>query len=78
MYKSKGTAFNGIWQWVQCYNYRLIKDKPITKEISNLTKLIKSFLIENNIEHRKSVNDNFNNVQVQKNFSKFKEWILNK
>lgn len=75
-YKSKDTAFNGIWLWVQDNKHELIKDKPINKEVSNLKKIIKKFLIENNINHKKQISSNYNNVQTQLNFKKFKKWIL--
>jgi hypothetical protein len=77
-YKSKESSFNGIWLWVQSNRHDLIKDRPPNKEMSNLRKIIKEFLIEKNIPHKKQVSSNFNNKQVQKNFREFKEWILNK
>lgn len=78
MYKSKETAFNGIWLWVQKNKHELIKDKPINKEQSNLRKLIRQFLIENDLPRVKQTSKMTNNLTVQKNFKKFKEWINNK
>ena len=76
MYKSKKTSFNGIWKWVSLNRYDLIKGKPITKEESNLKKLMKRFLIENKLPMVRQTNKNHNNVIVQQNFKKFKQWVL--
>lgn len=75
VYKSKDTAFNGIWLWVQSNRYDLIKARPVNKETSNLRKLIKRFLIENDLPYKKQKSSNYNNVQTQLNFKKFKRWI---
>lgn len=74
-YKAKDTAFNGIYLWIQNHNYSLIKDSPPTKEHSNLRKLIRQFLIENDLPRVKQTGKNYNNLQVQNNFKTFKQWI---
>lgn len=76
VYKSKDTAFNGIWLWIQSNRYDLIKARPVNKETSNLNKLIKRFLIEMHLPYKKQTSSNYNNVQTQFHFKKFKKWIL--
>lgn len=78
MYKGKDTAFNGIYLWVSNYRYELIKDKIPTKESSNLRKLIRDFLIEYDLPRVKQTSKNYNNLQVQRNFKQFKEWVNDK
>lgn len=78
MYKGKDTAFNGIYMWVSNHHYELIKDKVPTKESSNLRKLIRDFLIEYNLPRVRQTSKNYNNLQVQKNFKRFKEWVNNR
>tara|TARA_R110000787_G_scaffold229259_3_gene336811 strand:+ start:779 stop:1018 length:240 start_codon:yes stop_codon:yes gene_type:complete len=76
MYKSKDTGINGILNYLYKYNDDLIKELDRTTKDSNqfhskLNKLLRLFLIKNNIKYKR----NKEYISVQNNWNEFKLFL---
>lgn len=74
-HKSKESAFNGVWLYLETHYYFLVKGGNTDQQFKKARILCTDFLKEHNIISKGNRTDA---IQVQKEWILFKEWISKK